>query len=204
MRGAVARFDISLARMDTLPLPATPRPPVFTLRSATASMMTAVPFTPGLVWYLDPAGLLWFGNTSEYRIYQRTVSGDTLLIIERAQEPLPVTSEDRRDAHADLEWFTRQGGRIDESKIPAVKPAYQSLHIDRQGHLWVLRTSVHGDTVTAFDVFDRTGKYLGIVRGQHRLGRFPPPHFTSEALLAVGRDELDVPRVIRLRIEGRT
>lgn len=129
---------------------------------------------------------------------RQTLEGDTIRVIERAFEPLPVTAEDRDSAFARLEWFRRQGGRVDMSRVPGHKPAYQRIEVSDDGHLWVRPTLAERGEGDAWDVFDPDGRYLGRVRTAYSLGRV---HFRGGRIYAVRADELGVQYVVRLRID---
>jgi hypothetical protein len=196
---ALARYDTAMVPRDTIHLP-TYQGELYTQRSQSGGGMSAgVPYTPGLVWSVDPRGFLWFGITAPYRIYQRRLGGDTVRIIERAYEPLPVAAADRDSEIAHLDWFTKQGGQVDASRIPKVKPAFDRFFLDDVGNLWVDPVTPRSDDDRVFDVFDPDGRYLGRARSN-----FPivgTPVFRGERLYAVTGDENDIPYVVRARIE---
>ncbi len=194
-------LDSSLKVMDTLPLPSydgeaykIERPGMFV--SAT------VPFTPSLVWSFDPRGYIWLGTTTPYRIYQARLRGDTVRIIERAHEPVPVTSDEKDSAVAGMKWFTDQGGKVDASRIPDVKPAFDGFFLDDRGYLWV-EPVVKQEQGRAFDVFDTEGRYLGRVRSGFRLLVHPAPTVHGDRLYGLTEDENGIPYVVRARIAGR-
>ncbi len=193
-------LDSSLKVMDTLPLPSydgeaykIERPGMFV--SAT------VPFTPSLIWTFDPRGYIWLGRTSPYRICQTRLRGDTVRIIERAYEPVPVASEEKDSAVAGMKWFTDQGGKVDPSRIPDVKPAFDGFFLDDRGHIWV-EPVVNGEQPRGLDVFDPEGRYLGRVRSGFRLLLSPAPTVRGDLLYAVTEDESGIPYLVRARITG--
>jgi sugar lactone lactonase YvrE len=166
-------------------------------------MSATVPFTTDIAWHFDPARQrLWSADTDRYRIALQDVRGDTLRIIERAHQPLPVTAEDRRKAIEGLAWFTEQGGKVDASRIPSVKPALGSFFTDDQGYLWVWPTTTSEDAGPVLDVFDPEGRYLGRVRLPFPVGYFRPL-IVGDRIYAITQDELEVPYVVRARIVGR-
>jgi len=124
--------------------------------------------------------------------------------ITRAFDPVPVTGEDVDSALADLEWFVRQGGKVDRSRIPGVKPAVRGMFVADDGHLWVApNTRSPTDDGHVFDIFDPEGRYLGPVRLPFPLSSYPPPVIRDGVVIGVTRDELEVPYVIRARILKR-
>ncbi len=198
----LVRFDEGMNPVDTIRVPRYPgEREFFELRSDDGWMRAGIRFSPSLTWRFVPTGHIWFALTGEYRIFQRTLGGDTLRIITREFEPLPVTEEDVDSAMADLEWFMRQGGKVDRSRFPSVKPALQTLYLDDEGDIWVLPLTAEAEPGRVFDVFDPQGRYLGRVQMPFQLHRFPPPIIRGGMMYGITRGELEVPYVFRARIE---
>jgi hypothetical protein len=104
--------------------------------------------------------------------------------------------------------------------VPDRKPAYQGLHPGEDGRIWVW-LSGRGYEVddpdhdpddpdsyptrwredVAFDVFEPDGSYLGRVEAPPEFSSWPEPIFGREYVWAVTRDDFDVQRVVRFRIE---
>lgn len=197
-RDALLRFDTSVTRADTFPLPSH-QGEVFKIEEKSRRVWSSVPYTATLAWVFDPHGYVWFGLTGPYRIYQRRLGGDTVRVVERAYEPLPVTAEDRDSAVARLEWFTKQGGVINASRIPRVKPAFDRFFLDDAGHLWVDPVTARQDDGRVFDVFDVDGRYLG--RAWSSFPIVGVPVLRGDQVYAVTQDENEIPYVVRARIE---
>jgi hypothetical protein len=201
----IVRYDTAMNALDTL------RPPRYTgpqnwfevVRDEGRSRMrTGVPFAPGFAWRLTAAGDFWGAFTGPYELFRVTGHGDTLLRVTKAFTPVPVTGEDIDSAVAGLAWFTRQGGKVDRSRIPGVKPALEGMFVAQEGHLWVAATPRNrADQGYVFDIFDPAGRYLGPLRLPFRLSRYPLPVIRGGLLVGVTRDELEVPFVVRARIE---
>jgi hypothetical protein len=119
----------------------------------------------------------------------------------REFDPLPVTAEDRDSAVAEMEWFTQQGGKIDLSRLPPVKPAFQTFFWDDEDNLWVLPIVEWERLYRVAHVFDPMGRYLGDVHLPFALATFPVPRIRNNVLYGMTTDELDVPFVVRARIE---
>jgi sugar lactone lactonase YvrE len=171
-------------------------------RQGQRSMSIPVPFAPRLVWHFEPRGALWAAVTGRYRIARINAAGDTTRIVERASRPAPVTTADREEAIANLEWFTAQGGKIDPARIPATKPAIRSFFTDPDGYLWVQPVTTMEDHGYLVDLFDPDGRYLGELRLPFGLGYFPPL-IIGDQLYAITQDELEVQYVVRARIVGK-
>lgn len=198
---SLLRYTSSLEPADTIPIPSGPPQETFKLETASSQTITSIPFLGGLAWLFDGrGGYLWHGMTDSYRIYQSRLDGDTVRIIEREHRRLPVTSEDRAQARERLSWFIKQGGKVDESKFPDLKPVFEQILVDDDGNLWVRIVEAHDVTDTAFDVFDPEGRYLGRVRMTIKIAAYPLARITRNAIHAVVIGDMDEPQVVRLRI----
>ncbi len=103
-----------------------------------------------------------------------------------------------------LEWFTRQGGKVDRSKFPSVKPALDDFFLDDDGNIWVRRVTAEASLDDRlFDIFDADGRFLGQVTLPFPLEESPMPIVRDGVIYAVTEDELEVPYVVRARIEAR-
>jgi hypothetical protein len=199
--GALVRFSPDLTAADTFPLPPPPDRHIFELVTNGGRMSVPVPFSPALATALDRRGYLWFGVSDESRLIRRTLGGDTILITEWPSEREPVTARDREEALEQLAWFTGQGGTVDARRIPAEKPFFTQIFLGDDGHLWV----TPGDGIARgwerFDILDPDGRYLGEVRPDPPIFGWPTPVIRDDVILAVVRDEMEVPYVVRYRIE---
>ncbi|MGH7699372.1 MAG: efflux RND transporter permease subunit, partial [Gemmatimonadales bacterium] len=197
-RPVLLRYDSTLASPDTLRLPPAGDIPRFELARSGMRMTAGVPYAPFQLRYIDRRGYLWSGLSAPYRIHQSHLGGDTIRIVEKAYEPIPVSAEDKDSAVARLKWFTDQGGKIDPSRIPDVKPALDDYFVDDRGNLWVDPVTGREDDDRVFDLFDSEGRYLGRVRSDFPIAG--EPVFRGDRLYAVTRDEDDIPYVVRVRI----
>jgi hypothetical protein len=113
--------------------------------------------------------------------------GDPVVSIRRDVAPVPVSSEERAERRAALEWYLRS--KVPDWKwtgpdIPRTKPPYKSLQVGLDGRIWVNvavpseryepppssapattppKPVVHWRDATMFDVFEPDGTYLGQV-----------------------------------------
>jgi hypothetical protein len=198
----LARYDRQMEPVDTFA-----RPPfvaeTFELRMGNNIMMMGVPFSPQLVWELSPDGDVWLGVNDRYRLHRVNYEGDTLRVVEREFEPLPVTEADRQAGMERLQNFIDRGGTVDVNRIPSTKPAFRGLAIDEQGYLWVRPTAEAGEEDHLFDIFDPEGRYLGKLRSPFPVSPAAPLLMRGNTIVAVTQDELGVGYVVRARIEGR-
>lgn len=200
-RLTLVRHNQDMEPADTIAVPrATGRGNFFEHRSEDGSMRAGVPFSPFLTWtFVRGTQHIWFANTGNYEIFQRTLSGDTLRSISKEFDPLPVTSEDVDSAVARLEWFTSQGGRIDRSRFPSTKPALERLFVDDVGRILVIPMTPRGSERRLLDVLDPDGRYLGRMDLPFTLETSPLPIFKGGKIYGVVEDELEVPYVVRAR-----
>ncbi len=163
---------------------------------------TPVPFTPEEMIAAAPSGTVWRAMSGTYRVTRFSPAGDSTLVVTREYQPVPVTADDREQVLPRYrKLFKGSGTRLDESLVPAYHPAIRRMLVDDQGYLWI--APVTADTTSLpFDVFDPEGRYLGAVATTMTPGMLTPqPVVRDGHLYYVGRDELDVPYVVRLRIE---
>ena len=197
-RQVALRLDSTLTAIDTLRLPYW-KGPVFEIHRGGMSASYSVPFAPSLLWWLDPRGYIWSSITDRYRIVQQTLKGDTVRLIEREVEPVPVTAAEKDSGVARLRSFVQQGGVVDRSKIPDAKPPITQFWLDDQGYLWTRLSRPENASGTLFDVFDPEGRYLGEVLAPLALQTVL---IRGTALYAVATVE-EVPVIVRFRIRGR-
>jgi hypothetical protein len=211
IRHSVGRHVIAT---DTFPIPELAEE-VYTIRFGGSEGVVRVPFSAQSVWRFDGREGLWFGVNDAYRLYHRTLSGDTLMIVERDYERVPVTRSEMATARDSLGRLAERfgAGPIDYSRIPRVKPAFQTFVVDNQGYVWVVQTARVGSRSPdlTFDIFDPEGRYLGSVpleigtsrREKWSLVQWIPPQIVDYRLVVTVRDETDVQHVVVYEIEGR-
>jgi hypothetical protein len=200
-KGALVRYDTSGVFVDTLVLPEY-IPDFYEFRSARGVGMMAVPYATSLHWNIDPTGHVWAGMTDAYRLHRMTMEGDTTGALERAFTPVSVTAAERDSVLETVREFAA-GAAFDESKVPDVKPAFQRFAVDDAGYVWAMASLPSATGGTQFDVFEPDGHYLGNVRTDVGIGLYVPLLIQRDAMYTVVTDELDVPYVVRLRIDGR-
>ncbi len=178
----------------------------FRINTQSGSSIVGIPFSTQFAWRFDGADGIWFAANDGYRLYHRRLAGDTVRILERDYDPLPVGNDDRE---AVRDRFTRFGEQVTNeiiARIPDVKPAFESFVVDDQGYVWVMQTSATEQDLSVrgirFDVFDPEGRYLGAV--QTDVGRMPAPRIIGNQLVGVTRDEYDTPYVVLYHIEERS
>ncbi len=105
---------------------------------------------------------------------------------------------------ASLERFRSVGGRVDERKIPDVKPLLRTFFSDDDGgRVWVMPTTSAAQSGRVLDVFDTAGRGLARATLPFALSPAPEPVCRDGLMYGVIRDEFDVPYVVRGRIVTR-
>jgi hypothetical protein len=187
---------------DTLGFPKPPVPPIegFYVRSAEGGSGMSMPFAPEAAWQLMPDRSLWWGFASEYRLLHLSPAGDTLRDVVSASTPLPVTQQeiDAWAAGRSATRFKQQGGELDLSRIPRQKPYFQDLFVDPAGYLWVDVPTT--DALTAFDIFDPAGRFLGRLPTGVDRDTYVDPVLRDDLLHLVVTDSLGVAKVAVFRI----
>lgn len=212
---------------DTLPYPEAERGPRLTAEfnddGGTSRSTTSVPFWPEPVATLSLDGRFVIGDPARYSIDVPREAG--VLRIQRAFEPVPVSSGESANRRARIVHRMRQtepGWDWDGPAIPAAKPAFRDLMMDKDGRLWVhlyapaeripsdeieradpgsnAAPPVEWREPVRFDVFDVDGSYQGQLEAPRGFAPSPPPAIEGDRVWAVVRDELDVPYVVRFRI----
>jgi hypothetical protein len=170
-------------------------------------------FAPEPWWTTGADGALWWGVSSEYRLW-RFANGEPTQIVQRDVTPTETTEQDRENViHGLAQLFAGLFGQpvaetAQQMRAMAsfrdVLPAFQQLAASGDGTLWVQQVQPPGtwtqDQIASFDpdagfggltwdVFDGEGRYLGAL---DMPDRFDPILFTPDHVYGVWRDELDV------------
>jgi hypothetical protein len=190
--------------VDTVPLPHV-EVDAYSLErdEGRVSMRMPVPFTPRLVWGVDPQGRLWAGAPGDYRITIHDDAGRPVRVVEKPHTPVPVSAAERSALPDQVEWFVNQGGTVDLGRVPSTKPAYEDVYFDDLGYAW-LRPHVADDAPgTALDVFDPEGLYVGRVSLPVTFTPYVPVLVRGDRITGVVLDDDHVPSIVRMTIEGR-
>ncbi|MGH7577465.1 MAG: 6-bladed beta-propeller [Longimicrobiales bacterium] len=175
-------------------------------------------FAPEPLWTMLTDGRVASGRNSEYRIELRTADGRLDRVVRRPFERQSFSESDRRTVRAMLRerLEDQPPSPVRERMIQSMKyadhyPVYASLFGGPDGTLWVRHakhvSSLGPSDVEAFDVrafgapeydvFDREGRFLGVIATPDR---FQVMQADAEHVYGVLRDDLGVQRVVRLRV----
>jgi hypothetical protein len=195
--------DGTLVVTDTIEAPELPEATTFEVSSSvggrTMIMDFPVPFVHQPGWQFGGDGRFRVEPGDGYRIVVLDQALDTVRIIERQYTPVPVTEARIAEREEALQDGPLADADLDRSLIPEHHPAFSVFRLDDTGHLWVQRYL--GDGERAWDVFDTHGRYLGEIEADLPLTQFTIHAIRGGYVYGVVRGDLDVPVVVRLRIE---
>jgi hypothetical protein len=189
--------------------------------------VSGVPYAPEQVTAYSPFGYYIVGVSEVYGF--DLLRRDGVLRLERVYDPIPVDpGEAASERQLITDEFKRQfpGWKWNGPPIPDSKPAYAGFYPADDGRIWV---QVHAPSErymdaeeqraeeerlgysvnpyrepVRFDVFEPTGEYLGQVSTPTGFSLRPRPVFRGDTVWAVIRDEYDVQRLHRFRLEAIT
>lgn len=154
----------------------------------------------GVALKMTGDGHYWFSFTDEYRLFKRTLDGDTVRIA-----TLPAEAELIPEAEIDsIIRTSRQRGDPRELKVENFvreRRLVTRIVLGPEGHIYVFPHEEGVAEGTVVDVFEEDGVYLGRMSfGETVLTLGPPPYATRDHIYAVVNDDFDVPYVVRWRI----
>lgn len=163
-------------------------------------------FAGSLLYALEGGRTIWFGHAREYRVYKRSLNGDTLLVVSLDETPASVLEADVEAVRELLGDRPDAGERL--AALPDEKPILKAVFADGAGTLYVVPESEAAPAGTAVDAFGPEGQYLGRAMLPEPVktgivGSLPAYATTQYLLLASMGDDLE-PYVIRLGIRRRT
>lgn len=176
-------------------------------------------FAPEPVWTVLEGGRLVTGSNDRYSLELRDADGEVETVVRRDVRRREVSARNEssfrdlfREAWAEAGIPPEMIGQLMTAVIfEAYWPALARLLGGPDGTLWVQRVDAESvlEDLTAedlqagrfgsprWDVFDVEGTYLGAVEMP---GGITPMGFVGDHLYGVHRDELEVQRVVRLRL----
>jgi hypothetical protein len=175
-------------------------------------------FGPEPLWTVLTDGRIVSGRTSEYRLELRTADGSLERVVGKPFERRSFSSADQREFRASL-TASMEGQPPSPARDRLVRsmnyadhyPAYASLFGGPDGTTWVQRAKdvssitesdleaydVRAIAASTYDVFDAQGRYLGVIAPPDG---FEPLHSVGEYVYGIGRDDLGVQHLVRLRV----
>lgn len=203
----LVRWD-SLGVRDSIAFPRW-NPPVPALQAKMPNGMTvsggSVPYLPRDHHRITANGVLVSGPGEPYEFALLPSVGGRPVRFTRAHAPVPITAGERRAIRSRIEGEMRgidPSWSWDGPTIPANKPAYRDVDVDREGRIWVLLSTPTLDApqreAPVYDVYGVDGAPVARVE-LPRGARFASA--TRTHLWMVRLDSLDVPVVERARLE---
>lgn len=184
-----------------------------------------VPFTPGQQVAYSPLGYFVTGISEDYS-FMLLHKGGSVTEIGKKYEPVPVLADEAAIRRRQITKNFRDnfpGWSWNGPPIPDVKPPYSRLLTSEEGRIWV---QVHVESErymtdddqraeetrldrpvnpyrepVVFEVFEPTGEYLGRVETPEGFALYPRPVIRDMTVWGVVKDELDVARLHRFRVE---
>ena len=221
-RQALQRISPEGEVVDTLPVPDTGyETAVLEARVENSVSINSLPYATGEIWAFHPEGFFVHGISDEYSF--TLLDPVAPIRVEREVELPLVTAgekaEERAQTTRDLR-YTDPNWRWDGPPIPDRKPAFDQLYVGTDGRIWAYRPGPgvevedpgydpsDPDSVEdrwkdtrLFDVFGRDGVFQGTVEAPLDMSLYPTPVFGTDHVWAVARDDFDVQRIVRYRIQ---
>jgi sugar lactone lactonase YvrE len=195
----LARYDSALNPVDTIPGPTHPEGPrVWTRQEESGGTVIRIPFSGRVAWKLTRDGGIWSVLTDEYRLVRLDRNSDTVRVVEKAHDPIPVTGTELDSAMASLAHF---GDTPKRSDVPSTKPPVLDFVVDDEGNLWVFVLAEGLEDGQKVEVFDGDGIYLGELILHFRTRIYPHTVIRGNTMTAVTTDSLGVNYVVRASIE---
>ena len=181
-------------------------------------MPRMVAFSPEPRWTLLEDGRLASGRLSAYRVEIRERNGRLGRVVTKSFERKPLRDSDRRALRERIRaTYGREPLSADwEHMIRTMEfgthfPAFSALFGGPHGTLWVQQAlqvssfepdevagfGLHAIAAPEYDIFDREGRYLGMLTPP---GDFSPFLSRGEYVYGVQRDDLGVQYVVRHRV----
>jgi len=184
-----------------------------------------VPYTPEQQYVYSPLAYFVTGVSEDYS-FKLLRENEPVIEIRKDYQEVPVLADEASIRRRSLTQNFRQnfpGWKWNGPPIPDTKPPYSSLLTSQEGRIWVqlhvaserylspedqraeeqrLERPVNPyREPTVFEVFEPTGEYLGRVTTPDGFALYPRPVIRDMKVWGVVRDELDVARLHRFRVE---
>lgn len=215
------RFTRELQPLDTLRVaPEAPRD-VVQLEMEGRSMIMAMSqqFWPAFQWDVLSDGGIVVSESPDYELRILNPDGSLRRIVRRDPAARVATEEDRERvrqgvlAEADSGGGITIGGsgpdaaaqrRMAEQRVESMTfadriPRIHQLAVDPAGRIWVgVAADTAPDELERIDLYDSAGQLLGELHDVP----FPAAFTGTNRILTTRKDEMDVPQVLVLRVEG--
>ena len=192
--------------------------PLFTARSEVGARQTV--YSPTTRFAVLPGGGAAVASTETYAVRVVDANGAAARVLQRPIAPRRVTAADREREMERRKAMSRPGGltivgqgagalppsmraqvaaQLQDVEFAAVMPVIQGLETDAAGNLWIQRAGPALDRPGPIDIVTPQGRYVGTLTGV----RLPTAFSARGRAAYVERDELDVQRVVVVRLPAR-
>jgi 6-bladed beta-propeller len=158
------------------------------------------PFGPRMFEHPTVGGSVMIAWSARYAIASVASNGDTVRVIEREREPVPISNAEWENATREFADFKDEwpGAECEPRGFarPEFKHAFTNLLLDVDGRLWVEAVTPSG---TEWDVFGTDGRLIGTVPG-FDYDRSLAPSLNGDDIAWISRDSLGVQRVHLARL----
>jgi hypothetical protein len=164
-----------------------------------------IPFVHRPSWVLGPMGELFVSDREgAYEIRRASLAGDTLLVMGRPHEPVPIDASVRTATIDGFAEGVRSRGFTPEppftpSLVPTVYPPLSRFFIGHDGSVWV--RSEQGPDLEVLDLFSPDGRFLGRVDVPDDFHRMFIQAVVGDHMYGSVQDDLGIAYAVRLRIE---
>jgi hypothetical protein len=162
-----------------------------------------IPFFPAPLQHPARGGRLATAWSAEYRVAIVDAAGDTVRVIEREAEPVPVTEADWEAGLSEYREYvdehTARGCEPRSPNRPDFKPPMVQIFFDHLGRMWIEAERPEG---RIWEIFDPDGRLIGRMPVIPDIER-AAPFFGEDLLAVVSQDSLEIPTVEVYRF-GRT
>jgi hypothetical protein len=178
-------------------------PDLTVVRPVRANGRTALPFTKTLSVALDGTGVIWFAETDRYRIYGRTLEGDTVHTFEVAADRRRI-QETQRDSAVQASLRLAPEFQVDPDDVPEFEPVILRLVVSGDGRRVIVVPALEGNQPgSVVDLHNPSESRFTRYILPQPLEASPSPVLRGDWLYYVVRDPAtDVPSVRRARLDG--
>jgi hypothetical protein len=181
-------------------------PPIEYRRLVRANGSTGIPFAPGVVVSMDGDRGLLFAHTETYRIFERSLEGDTLRRFSVEEGGKPVTQAEL-DSVVDASRAFSPDLRLEPTQIPHFKPVILRVFATPDGARTYVVPDLEGHPAgSVIDAFDPSGRHIGRYRLPEPVSMpFPRPVAQGDFVYYASKDPMtDLPSILRVRIDSPT
>jgi len=152
---------------------------------------------PTIYGCIAPNDAIVWGNSENYTLYVANSAGETIKIIRREYNPVPITSTDKKEFEEKYAEPVRYGMSLGFRNN---FPAFSGIFVDEDGRILVktYETAAGENDRYMFDIFDPEGRYIAKLVIKANLDERSV--WKKDRLYTIEMDELDYPTVVRYQV----